>query len=152
MRTPLSIVWLAAITVLVGPLAAYSGTPLYMISTQVDPAGGGTVVLDPQKSGYAKNNIVTVSALPATDMVFTGWGGALTGTQNPTTLRVSGNQTVIAHFATTQVVVVAAAPNHRPRPAHCRRRAWSSATSRNGRSTGAATCRSTSPEAAQCSS
>ena len=33
-------------------------------------------------------------------MVFTDWGGALSGTQNPTTLRVSGNQTVIAHFAT----------------------------------------------------
>jgi hypothetical protein len=81
-------------------VAAYSGTPLFTISVQSDPNEGGTVRLDPQKSGYAKNNIVTVPASPATDMVFTGWGGALSGTQNPTTLRVSGNQIVIAHFAT----------------------------------------------------
>jgi chitinase len=81
-------------------VAALSGAPLYTISVQVDPAGGGTVTLDPAKSGYAKNNVVLVSALPATDMIFTGWGGALGGTQNPTTLRVSGNHTVMAHFAT----------------------------------------------------
>jgi len=100
MRTPLSIVWLAAIAVVLCPIAAFSGSPLYKISIQIDPAGGGTVQLDPQKDGYAKNNIVTVSASPVTGMVFTGWGGALSGTQNPTTLRVSGNQTVVAYFAT----------------------------------------------------
>ena len=100
MRTSLSNVWLAAIAVLLCPVAAFSGSPLYTINVQIDPPGSGTVLLDPQKSGYAKNNIVTVTASPATGMVFTGWGGALSGTQNPTTLRVSSNQTVIAHFAT----------------------------------------------------
>ena len=99
MRSPPSIVWLAAIAILIGPVAAYSGTPLYTISVQAEPADGGTVVLDPQKSGYAKNNIVSVTAAPATGRVFTGWGGALSGTQNPTTLRVSGNHTVVAKFA-----------------------------------------------------
>lgn len=100
MRTSLRIVWLSAIAILICPVAAFSGSPLYTISVQIEPAGGGTVVLDPQKSGYAKNNIVSVSASPAAGMVFAGWGGVLSGTQNPTTLRVSGNQTVIAHFAT----------------------------------------------------
>lgn len=98
MRTSLGRAWLAAIAVLLGPVAAHSGTPLYTITVQVQPAGSGTVVLDPQKSGYAKNNIVSVTALPATGMVFGGWSGALSGTQNPTTLRVSGNHTVVANF------------------------------------------------------
>jgi chitinase len=80
-------------------MAPVSGAPLYTISTQVDPAGSGAVTLEPQKSGYAKNNVVTVTAAPASGMVFTGWGGALSGTLNPTTLRVSGNHAVIAHFA-----------------------------------------------------
>jgi len=99
MRTSLRFVLLAVITSLVWPFSLY-GAPLYKITVQIDPTGGGTVLLDPQKDGYAKNNIVTVSASPATGMTFIGWGGALSGTQNPTTLRVSGNQTVIAHFAT----------------------------------------------------
>ena len=99
MRTSLRLALLPAIAFLLGPVAAVWGAPLYVISKQIDPAGGGTVLLDPEKSGYAKNNIVTVTATPSTGMVFTGWGGALSGTQNPTTLRVSGNQTVIAHFA-----------------------------------------------------
>ena len=100
MRTSLRLVLLAAIASLVWPLASFAGPQLYTISVQIDPVGAGTVTLDPAKSGYARNNFVTVSATPAQGMVFTGWGGALSGTQNPATLRVSGNHTVIAHFAT----------------------------------------------------
>ena len=100
MRTSLRLVLLAAIANLVWPVASFAGAQLYTISVQIDPVGAGTVTLDPAKSGYARNNFVTVSASPAQGMVFTGWGGALGGTQNPTTLRVSGNHTVIAHFVT----------------------------------------------------
>ena len=100
MRTSFRLVLLAAIASLVWPVASFSATQLYTISVQIDPVGAGTVTLDPVKSGYARNNVVTVSASPAQGMVFTGWGGALSGTQNPTTLRVSGNHTVIARFAT----------------------------------------------------
>jgi chitinase len=100
MRTSLRFVLLGALASLVWPVVALPGAPLYTISVQVAPTGGGTVTLDPTKDGYAKNNIVTVSATPAKDMVFTGWGGALSGTQNPATLRVSGNHTVIANFGT----------------------------------------------------
>ena len=99
MRTSLRVILLAALASFAWPMAPVFGAPLYTISVQIDPAGGGTVTLDPQKTGYAKNNIVTVTAAPAANMVFTGWGGALSGTQNPTTLRVSGNHTVIARFA-----------------------------------------------------
>ena len=100
MRTSFRLVLLAAIASLVWPVASFAGPQLYTISVQIDPVGAGTVTLDPVKSGYAKNNIVTVSASPAQGMVFTGWGGALSGTQNPATLRVSGNHTVIARFST----------------------------------------------------
>ena len=152
MRTSLRLVLLAAIASLVWPLASFAGPQLYTISVQIDPVGAGTVTLDPAKSGYARNNVVTVSATPAQGMVFAGWGGALSGTQNPATLRVSGNHTVIAHFATDAgvVAVVAERTLLRP-PAHCPRKEWWSGTSRNGRSTGAATCRSTLPPVARSS-
>jgi chitinase len=78
-------------------LAAYGGAPLYTITVSV--VGGGEVTLDPEKAGYQKNNIVTLTAVPATGWSFVGWSGDLSGTQNPITLRVSGNHAVTASFA-----------------------------------------------------
>jgi Divergent InlB B-repeat domain len=100
MHTSLRLVLLAVIASLVWPLASFAGPQLYTISVEINPAGAGAVTLDPAKVGYARNNVVTVSATPAPGKVFTGWGGALSGTHNPATLRVSGNHTVIANFAT----------------------------------------------------
>ena len=99
MRTSPRLLLLGAITSLVWPVACFAA-PLYAISVQVEPVGAGTVTLDPVKSGYTKNNVVTITASPAQGLVFAGWGGALSGTQNPATLRVGGNVTVIARFAT----------------------------------------------------
>ena len=79
---------------------AASGAPSYKIGVTIDPIGGGTVALDPLKSSYQKNNIVTLTAVPAAQHCFVSWSGDLSGTQNPITLRVSGNHTVTAHFGT----------------------------------------------------
>lgn len=82
-------------------LSAAAGPPLYRITVSADPLGGGSVRLDPLKEeGYQKNNVVTLTAMPATDYCFASWSGDLSGTQNPTTLRVSGNHAVTAQFAT----------------------------------------------------
>jgi chitinase len=94
---PTSVAFLAACLMSV-PVAA--GPPLYTISVSIDPEGGGSVTLDPMKDGYQKNNIVTLSAIPNDDACFTGWSGDVSGTQNPVTLRVSGNHEVTASFAT----------------------------------------------------
>ena len=88
----------AVASVLAWPAHVPAAAPLYTISVQVDPAGSGTVALDPLKTSYSKNNVVTLTATPASGKVFAGWGGDLSGTQNPTTLRVSRNHTVIARF------------------------------------------------------
>jgi chitinase len=82
------------------PLSAAAGPPVYSITVSVEPTNGGTVTLDPLKEGYQKNNVVTLGAEPATDSCFTGWSGDLSGTENPITLRVGGNEVVTAHFAT----------------------------------------------------
>jgi len=80
-------------------LSAEAGPPLYTITPTAVPDGWGTVTLDPQKDGYQKNNIVALTAVPGGDNCFTGWSGDLSGTQNPITLRVSGNHLVTANFA-----------------------------------------------------
>jgi chitinase len=98
MRTATHLTVLAFAAGLAWSVSVLAGAPLYQITVEIDPAGSGTVLLDPQKDGYQKNNIVTLHAQPATGKQFAGWGGALGGMQNPTTLRVSGNHTVIAKF------------------------------------------------------
>ena len=78
--------------------AALAGSPLYQIKVTV--VGEGSVSLDPYRTGYQKNNIVTLTAIPApgTDSTFDRWSGAVSGTQNPITLRVAGNAAVTATF------------------------------------------------------
>jgi hypothetical protein len=63
------------------------GAPLYTITVNVNDVAAGTVTLYPYKTAYAKNNIVTLTAVPTpgTEWRFDRWSGALSGTQNPTT-------------------------------------------------------------------
>jgi chitinase len=73
------------------------GAPTYEVKVIV--VGNGNVTLSPDKGGfYAKNNIVTLTALPADGWTFKEWSGALSGSANPTTLRVAGPATVTATF------------------------------------------------------
>jgi len=100
MRDALIPTTVAALAACLLSLSAVAGPPLYTVIATADPADGGSVALDPQKDGYQKNNIVTLAAVPKTDYCFTSWSGDVSGTQNPISLRVSGNHTVTAQFAT----------------------------------------------------
>ena len=90
---------LAALSSLLLSLSALAGAPLYTIERVV--VGTGQILLDPDKAGYQKNNIVIVTAQPAAGWTFDHWEGALSGSQNPATLRVSGNHVVTAVFVDT---------------------------------------------------
>ena len=68
--------------------------------------GSGTVSVSPQKNVYAVNDTVTVTPVPGTNQVFTGWSGALSGIQNPATLSLATSKSIVANFQ--QGVVVAA--------------------------------------------
>jgi len=76
------------------------GAPLYTITVNVNDVDAGSVTLYPIKTAYAKNNVVTLTAVPTpgTEWTFDRWSGALSGTQNPTTLRVGSSVTVTANF------------------------------------------------------
>jgi chitinase len=95
---PTLLVAVSLLMLLVGSLATVAvAAPLYTITATV--VGQGEVTLDPYKpGGYAKNNIVKVTAIPDTGWTFQKWGGALSGSTNPATLRVAGNATITATF------------------------------------------------------
>jgi chitinase len=89
--------WVLASLFLALTLTTEAGPPTFTINWQSQ--GDGVVSLDPP-GPFKRNNIVTVTALPAEGSVFDHWEGDLTGDMNPATLRVSSDHTVIAVFAT----------------------------------------------------
>jgi hypothetical protein len=64
----------------------------------VDGGVGGTVVIDPQKPLYERNETVTLTAVPAVGYRFKSWSGDLTGTENPARITMEGNRNVTAQF------------------------------------------------------
>ncbi|MFT4640231.1 MAG: putative repeat protein (TIGR02543 family) [Verrucomicrobiales bacterium] len=64
------------------------------LSTQ----GSGQIIASPNKPRYADGESVTLTAAPAEGWTFVNWEGILSGSVNPATLIISGDQTVTAVF------------------------------------------------------
>jgi len=74
-------------------------TPAYILTMAVNPTGGGTT--NPAVGahpGYVVNQVVSISATPATGYHFVNWSGAVTGSVNPTTVTMNAHKTVTANF------------------------------------------------------
>jgi len=65
--------------------------------------GSGSVVLSPSRNVYTNGDSVSLSAVPATTFIFSGWSGDASGTQNPLVLVLDGNKQVTAAFVTGNV-------------------------------------------------
>ena len=81
--------------------ATSTSTARFTLTKNISPAGSGTInATAPGGDGkYASNTLVTLTAIPATNKVFTGWSGAVSGTSNPIHIIMNGNKTVTANFA-----------------------------------------------------
>lgn len=66
--------------------------------------GQGTVSKQPDKAKYGFGEQVTLTAAPEFGWTFDGWGGALSGNQNPTTITITGNTSVSASFSQALVI------------------------------------------------
>jgi hypothetical protein len=60
---------------------------------------GGTVEVSPLRESYAIGETVTLTAVPSLPNSFDRWSGSLTGSVNPSTLVLTANKSVTAHFA-----------------------------------------------------
>jgi uncharacterized repeat protein (TIGR02543 family) len=61
-------------------------------------AVNGVINISPGKEEYNENEEVTLTAVPATGYIFTGWEGALSGTENPITMVMDEDKIVSANF------------------------------------------------------
>ena len=69
------------------------------VTTTVSPAGTGTITKSPNQPFYPTGALVTLQALPGAGYQFASWSGDTTGSDNPVTITVNGNQSVTANFA-----------------------------------------------------
>jgi uncharacterized repeat protein (TIGR02543 family) len=87
--------------------AMTGGTPptptTYTLTTNVSPAGGGTVSRSPNQASYNAGTQVTVTATPASGYTFTGWSGASSSTSASVTVTMNSNLTLTANFQQQQV-------------------------------------------------
>jgi len=68
----------------------------------VETIGSGFVARNPDLPTYPEGTVVTLNAIPTVGWSFTGWSGDLSGTNNPATIIIDGNKTVIATFTQDQ--------------------------------------------------
>lgn len=76
------------------------GAACYTLTTNVGPAGSGSVNVPPQSctGGYTAGSVVQLSAVPGTGYAFSTWSGDASGTTNPVTIIMNGNKTVTANM------------------------------------------------------
>jgi len=74
--------------------------PTYALTLSTGTTGGGTITKSPNLSVYDSGATVTLTAVPNTGYKFTSWSGAVTGTTNPTTVKMTSAKSVSALFST----------------------------------------------------
>jgi uncharacterized lipoprotein YddW (UPF0748 family) len=81
--------------------AATSSVALLTVNFALStPANGaGTVTRNPAQASYASGSLVTLTANPAANANFVDWSGDASGVDNPLTVRVTNNLTVVANFS-----------------------------------------------------
>ena len=76
------------------PLNGSSG----QFDLNVSTVGGGSVTVNPNKSQFAYGEQATLTAVPSSGWVFSGWSGDATGSANPLTVTVTGPTNITAQF------------------------------------------------------
>lgn len=84
------------------PPASSTTPPTYTLTTNVSPAGGGTVTSNPNLSTLPTQTAVLLTATPALGYSFSGWTGDFTSTSNPLQVVMDADHTVTANFVPAQ--------------------------------------------------
>jgi hypothetical protein len=83
-----------------------------LTTLSVTTLGLGTVITEPLKDRYETTDTVTLKAQPGEGHTFDGWGGALSGTDNPAVLTMASDRVVEARFRDVRPpVIVLEAPS-----------------------------------------
>jgi len=81
--------------------ATFSEIPPGTYTLTVTTEGNGTVIKSPNQASYTAGTVVTLTPVPNTDWVFTGWSGDATGTTTPLQVTMNSNMSIKATFTET---------------------------------------------------
>jgi len=70
--------------------------PEYTLTININSLG--TVIIDPNQETYIHGTLINLTAIDDSGWTFDHWSGNLNGSENPTTINMISNKTVIAHF------------------------------------------------------
>jgi mannan endo-1,4-beta-mannosidase len=70
----------------------------YTLTVNINPSGAGSVTLNPSGGVYVAGTTVTLTAVANSGYIFSGWGGDLSGDQNPVNIVMDSNKNVIVNF------------------------------------------------------
>jgi uncharacterized repeat protein (TIGR03803 family) len=62
------------------------------------PEGSGTVAVSPYTNRYVSGTEITLTAVPASGQIFTGWSGDATGSLNPLSVTMNQSKVIAASF------------------------------------------------------
>ncbi|NKQ38513.1 MAG: hypothetical protein HF967_03400 [Methanosarcinales archaeon] len=68
--------------------------------------GNGIVTIDPNLTEFVNGTVVNLTAVPDPGWQFVNWTGDITETENPTTITMDANKTVIATFVPDEPIPV----------------------------------------------
>ena len=81
-----------------GSLTNLNLTTVVTLTVSVVPFGVGSVTRNPDQSTYVYGDQVLLTATANPGYTFSNWSGDASGTTNPITITMNGNQTVTANF------------------------------------------------------
>jgi len=81
--------------------ATFTQTPAGNHTLNINVLGRGTVTLNPPGNSYAEGTVVQLTAIPSTGFTFASWGGAVTGTINPTPITMNSDKAITVTFVQT---------------------------------------------------
>ena len=91
-----------------------STTPFVGYTLTVNSYGQGSVTLDPKMPLYVPESNVSISATADDGWEFSGWSGAVSGSDNPAVVTMDGNLSVVATF--TELPEPTPSPTPEPTP------------------------------------
>ena len=72
----------------------------YTLAINLGGTGTGSTNPAPGNYSYKAGSAVTITASPLQGSLFSGWGGAASGSSNPMTITMDGNKSLTAYFTT----------------------------------------------------
>ncbi len=71
----------------------------FTLTTIIQPEGAGSIEKTPDLDQYPENTTITLTAIPNSGYIFDHWSGDISGDENPVTVVMNSDKTVIAVFA-----------------------------------------------------